>query len=263
MTLSTRACLDAISTHSRALAEAAAGRLDAPVEHCPGWSLADLVWHVSEVHWFWRTIVAELLDAPPEEDRRPARPADAELVESFAEGAEALVETLARADQSAPCWTWAPAQQDVAFVTRHQVQEAAVHHFDAAQAVGAGWEVAADVAADCVEEFLTFSVSSEADPADPPRPSLEGLIRVRPSRDGDDRLWQVFDGPIPGTLAWSEDDRQRGLDTRPGVVLGADTHASGVLLWLYGRRTDEDLFGVLSAEEQALADRFHALCFTS
>ncbi len=46
-----------IALQSAALAEAAEGNLAAPVEHCPGWTVADLVRHVYEVHWFWGTIV--------------------------------------------------------------------------------------------------------------------------------------------------------------------------------------------------------------
>ena len=33
--------------------------LERPVEHCPGWNVADLVWHLTEVHWFWSTIAAD------------------------------------------------------------------------------------------------------------------------------------------------------------------------------------------------------------
>ncbi len=51
--------------HSAGFADATRDHLDARVEHCPGWSVADLVWHLTEVHWFWGTIVEERLDAPP------------------------------------------------------------------------------------------------------------------------------------------------------------------------------------------------------
>ena len=50
-----------IRRHSAGLAAAARDNLDARVEHCPDWSVADLVWHVSGVHWFWGTIAGELL----------------------------------------------------------------------------------------------------------------------------------------------------------------------------------------------------------
>ena len=57
-----------IAEHSAGLARAAEHNLDAPVEHCPGWTVADLVWHLTEVHWFWAKIVAELPSEPPEDE---------------------------------------------------------------------------------------------------------------------------------------------------------------------------------------------------
>src|SRR5579859_3850043 len=129
--------LDAIASHSAGFAAAAAAAgLDAPVPGCPGWTVADLVDHMTEVHWFWATIVADRLAEPPPEDRRPAR-ADAErLIPAFEAGAARLVSVLRASGDAEPVWTWAPLQQDVGFVRRHQVQEAAVHHWDAEQAAG-------------------------------------------------------------------------------------------------------------------------------
>jgi len=97
-TLSTDSCLAAIERHSRGLARAARGNLDAPVEHCPGWSVADLVRHVTDVHWFWATIAEELPSSPPDASRRPSRPADGELVDAFEAGSRRLVDVLGSAD---------------------------------------------------------------------------------------------------------------------------------------------------------------------
>ncbi|MCP4967824.1 MAG: hypothetical protein GY926_21640, partial [bacterium] len=36
----------------------------APVPSCPGWSAADLTWHLLEVQYFWASIVADLLRTP-------------------------------------------------------------------------------------------------------------------------------------------------------------------------------------------------------
>jgi len=57
MSLSQADCVTAITEHSAGFAAAARGRLDARVEHCPGWSVADLVAHVVGVHWFWAEVV--------------------------------------------------------------------------------------------------------------------------------------------------------------------------------------------------------------
>jgi uncharacterized protein (TIGR03083 family) len=247
MTLPTFDCIAAITEHSAGFAEAARGAdLAARVEHCPDWSVADLVWHLTDVHWFWGTIVAETLAAPPEESRRPARPADPELVDAFVAGAARLVQVLREADQSAPCWTWASWQQDVAFVTRHQVQEAAVHHWDLAHATGAGWRVEPAVATDSVDEFLHFSVASDDDPDDPPETALDGTLALRATDTGD--TWTLTDGDRPGTARVS-----RGAYDGPAV----EASAADLLLWLYGR-TEVDTSGV----PEGLLARFRAITFT-
>ncbi len=237
--------LAAIAEHSSGLAMAAEGNLEEPVEGCPGWRVGDLVRHLTEVHWFWATIVEELLQEQPPEARRPAPAADVDLLQTFRAGAARLVAVLGAADPGAPCWTWAPAQQDVAFVIRHQVQEAAVHHWDAARAAGIPISIDPQEAADAVDEFLTFSVSSEADPADPPRLALGGRLVL--SCTDWDAAWTVQDGGAPGTLVH-----------RPGAEAGAPVlraRASDLLLWLY-RRVD------LPAPDPGLASRLRDLCFT-
>src|SRR3954447_253034 len=191
MTLSTFDCIAAITEHSAGIAEATRPHLAAKVEHCPGWSVADLVWHLTEVHWFWGTIVEERLAAPPQDSRRPPRPADEGLVDGFVRGAARLVQVLRQADQSASCWTWARQQQDVAFITRHQVQEAAVHHWDAVNAAGDRLALWPDVGTDSVDEFLHFSVASEDDPDDPPETPLDGRRALRAADTGDG--WALVD----------------------------------------------------------------------
>jgi uncharacterized protein (TIGR03083 family) len=239
--------VEAIARHSAGFADAADGNLDAGVRHCPDWSVADLVWHLTEVHWFWGTIADERLAAPPPEDRRPPRPPDDRLIASFRTGAARLVDVLRRADDAAEVWTWAPAQRDVAFITRHQVQEAAVHHWDAADAAGRAVTIEPAVAADSVAEFLTFSVSSEVDPAEPARPPLGGEFALvcTDAAAG----WTVSDGKLPGTVTFEPSARE-GVPTLSAT-------ASDLLLWLY-RRVDLPISGELTD----LIERFRTLTFT-
>lgn len=245
----------AILEHSRGLADAAEGNLAAPVERCPGWTVADLVRHVTEVHWFWGTIAGERLAEPPDESRRPPPVPDERLVEEFRAGAERLAAVLRAADGSERVWTWAPAQQDIAFIRRHQVQEAAVHHFDAAHAAradagaaGVTVAIAPAAAADAVSEFLTFSVSSDADPADPPRPDLDGRFSLVATDAA--VTWDIGPGRLPGTVAFTTSSGA----TPPGEIVAT---ASELLLWLYNR-VELDT----SAVPPELVARFRALCFT-
>ncbi|MGH7921795.1 MAG: maleylpyruvate isomerase family mycothiol-dependent enzyme [Candidatus Dormibacteraceae bacterium] len=238
--------LTAISEHSSALAAAAEGHLDLPVPSCPGWTIADLVAHLTDVQWFWATIAEDQLPAPPTEERRPARAPDLRLVEALRAETEHLLRVLGGAEPAAHVWTWAAAQQDVAFITRHQVQEAAVHHWDAANAIGRPVAIGTPVAVDSISEFLTFSVSSDADPIDPPRPALEGRFALR-CTDAD-AAWTIFDGRSAGTVRF-----EHGVRDAPALEAGA----SDLLLWLY--RRVELPAGDVSSE---LLERFSALRFT-
>jgi len=246
VTLSLEVYTNSIQEHSEALARLAPRAMDLPVEHCPGWSVEDLLRHLTEVHWFWATIVELRLDTRPEEGRPVDLPRSA-LVERFLLGAHRLVDVLRSANQSDHVWTWAPSQQNVAFVTRHQVQEIAVHHWDVAYALGEDLVVAGDVAADAIEEFLTFSVSNASDPAEPSRPSLNGSLSLLCTDL--DVGWTVRDASVPGTVEF-------GVGTESGVpTLSASS--SDLLLWLYSRVPVSG-----DAETNALGERLHALCFT-
>jgi uncharacterized protein (TIGR03083 family) len=239
--------LEAILEHSEGLALAAENNFDAAVAHCPQWSVADLVWHVSDVHWFWATIVEERLGAPPDESRRPARVRDDRLLAHFRAGAHHLVDVLERAPDDAGVWTWAPAQHDVAFVTRHQVQEAAVHHWDAANAAGEDIEIAFPIASDAVDEFLTFSVASADDTADPAPAPIAGAFVIATSDGG--YSWTIEDGPESGTLLV----RNGASDGLPTVR----ARAADLLLWLYRRVAIE-----VPTSAAPLIERFRAFTFT-
>lgn len=241
-------CASVIDDAADELCALAAGRFDEPVAGCPGWTVRDVLQHLVGVYWFWTTVVAERLSARPDDSRRPAPPEDDHLVSAVLLGERAMTGALRAADQAARVYTWAPGQQDVAFVTRHQVQETLVHGYDVAAAVGAAWPMAPDASADAVEEFLTFSVSTTTDPADAPRVALDGVIGLR-CTDAPD-AWTVEDDVVEGTIRV-----ERGLREDAVVLSGP---SGDVLLWLYGRR---HLQG--ESDHAALVSRLRALSFTS
>ena len=58
--METNEFLAALDRDSAAFVDACAvAGLGVPVPSCPDWTVADLLWHLTEVHDFWRTIVAE------------------------------------------------------------------------------------------------------------------------------------------------------------------------------------------------------------
>jgi uncharacterized protein (TIGR03083 family) len=170
-----------------------------------------------------------------------------DLFDRFLEGASHLVSVLSEAPQSDHVWTWAPSQKDVAFVTRHQVQEIAVHHWDVVHATGGTLVIEGDIASDAITEFLSVSVSSLSDPADPPRDPLNGRLGLRCSDL--DTGWTVHDDHTPGTITLDE-----GIQDGTPTLSGS---SSDVLLWLYSRVE-------LDGDEDAttLGERVHALSFT-
>jgi uncharacterized protein (TIGR03083 family) len=137
----------------------------APVPGCPGWRLADLVWHLAEVQNFWAWVVRTRAQDPSGYAEPPRHP-DGELLGYLAGRAAELETVLAGADPAAPVWTWAR-QHDVAFVLRRQLHEAVVHTVDAEQVLGDVRPVPPAVGLDGLDEFLEVLVPA-ALPQGPP-----------------------------------------------------------------------------------------------
>lgn len=139
---------------------AAAAVLDrgwsARVPACPGWTLADLVWHLAEVQHFW-TWVVRTRAQDPSGYAAPTRHPDDELLGYGAARSAELELVLAGAAPGERVWTWA-AQQDVAFVLRRQAQEATVHTADVEQVLGDLRPIPADVGLDGLDEWLQVMV---------------------------------------------------------------------------------------------------------
>jgi uncharacterized protein (TIGR03083 family) len=137
----------------------------APVPGCPGWSLADLVWHLAEVQHFWAWVVRTRAQ-DPSAYVEPARRPDDELLGFLAAQNAELETALAGADPSTRVWTWAP-QRNVAFVLRRQTQEATVHTVDVEQVLGDVRPIPPDVGLDGLDEWLEVMVPG-ALPQGPP-----------------------------------------------------------------------------------------------
>ncbi len=254
-------CTSTITAHSAALADLAEGGLDAAVEFCPGWTVRDLVHHVTEVHWFWATIVEDRLTERPTHLVHPERADDEHAVPAFQTAAERLVRVLCETDPATPVWTWAPHQQDAGFVVRHQVQEIVVHHWDAAHAAGRSLDVSPAVGSDSVDEMLQFSVVNAANQDDDPLPpALGGTFALR-CTDAD-AAWVVTDGPEPGLSAVT---RVRGHEVDAQGLLAVTGTGGQLIAWLYDRHGDPAGDADPSAVDGAhpgLLERFRHLCFT-
>jgi uncharacterized protein (TIGR03083 family) len=221
-TLAFEDLLDLVEDRSAALLESVAGcpDLDVRVPTCPDWSVRDLVKHLTEVHRFWAAAVAA---GPSERPPTPASADDslsADLLTRSAAATQELVTALRAAGPAMGCWTWW-ADCDVPMtsgaVGRHQVQEAAVHAFDAQLAAGIPQPVPAIVALDGIAEFIDISYGTAGPwPYEPARIGLHA---------DEGESW-LLDLKAPGSSV---------LDGQRETVADLHGSASNLLLTLHGR----------------------------
>ncbi|SDT62071.1 maleylpyruvate isomerase family mycothiol-dependent enzyme [Actinoplanes derwentensis] len=174
--------LSLIENRSAALREAVAAAPDrtARVPGCPDWSLTDLVAHLGAVHRFWAATVSEADDSrPPAPERIGDREPHGDLLEWSAASTALLLAALRDAGPEDPSWAWwagSGAPLTAGAVARHQVQEAAVHAYDAQETIGRPEPLPAAVAVDGVGEFLSVGLGSLG--AWPHRPARVGFHAV-------------------------------------------------------------------------------------
>jgi uncharacterized protein (TIGR03083 family) len=204
--------LEVIASESARFAELAATTpADTPIPSCPEWTARDLVAHLGEVQQFWAgNVRAARPDQATNTDTEP--PESSELVEWMRASTEALLDALRQADADTPSWTWWDRPRTAGAVARHQVQEAAVHRWDAEAAVGAAGPLDAEVADDGVGEFLEIMVGHDAD-------GLPGTVRLRSLDTGGEWSVGAGDAASPG-------------DSHTATITAT---ASDLVLLLYGR----------------------------
>ena len=114
---------------------------DAPVPTCPDWTVADLAWHLTEVHAYWAGILESEArtdeEAEAVEAGKPARPetVDATLDLFDETTGDLLTEFLGR-DDDEPAWFWLDTARTVGAIRRMQAHEATMHRVDAELAAG-------------------------------------------------------------------------------------------------------------------------------
>ncbi|WP_328758347.1 maleylpyruvate isomerase family mycothiol-dependent enzyme [Streptomyces sp. NBC_00271] len=153
---------DAIELEVRRLRDVVTSGADlsATVPTCPDWSLERLVRHAGgALRWvelIVRTKAQEniedeqvpLLEGPPAAEGDPAA-----LDAWLAETGEMLVAALREAGPDTKVWAWA-GDLSSGFWARRMTHELVIHRADATLAAGLPYEVAPDVAADAIDEWL-------------------------------------------------------------------------------------------------------------
>ncbi|WP_432105481.1 maleylpyruvate isomerase family mycothiol-dependent enzyme [Streptomyces sp. bgisy091] len=147
------------------------------VPTCPDWTLRDLVVHVGGAHrWVGEIVRGRAAEDIPE-DRVPGIGGpEGEGTEALrtwlSDGASATVEALREAGPDTEVWTWAW-ERRTAFWARRMAHETAVHRADAALATDTPFEVAPDLAADTIDEWLQIVAFAQAG-GDPEAAELRG-----------------------------------------------------------------------------------------
>ncbi|HEY3481758.1 MAG TPA: maleylpyruvate isomerase N-terminal domain-containing protein [Streptomyces sp.] len=233
-TLEFRDLLRLIDERSTAFcaAVAAAPSLDARVPTCPEWTLLDLVRHLGVGRQAWAATVAAGPTATAKAaPAGPEAPQEREaLLEWMAASTRSMLDALEEAGPDQGCWTWWGTSQSprtCGAVARHQLQEIAMHTYDAQLTAGDPRPPAEEVALDGVDEFLSTCVATtEAWPHEPAIVDYhvtEGRSwRLRFSADGA----QVTRLPLPGAAAG---------EVLEAADVSTTSTAAELLLACYGR----------------------------
>jgi len=150
--LTTSDYLNVLRREGEAFADSVATAMGKPIASCEPWVGTDLLWHMIEVHYFWKFIVENHAMNPDDYVPR-SKPADNDLLTEYRMGLDALVNALSSTDLALSCWTWAGIH-DAAWVIRRMAHETAVHAWDAHRAAGNTAQIDAVLASDGIDEFV-------------------------------------------------------------------------------------------------------------
>ncbi|EWC61692.1 hypothetical protein UO65_3050 [Actinokineospora spheciospongiae] len=155
--------------HTAGFAEAVTGAdPEARVPTCPEWPLRVLVGHIGQAHrWAADVIRSGPTPVPDPFDADPGSPGG--WSDWLHEGAAHLTDAVLTAAES-PVWTFF-GPRPATFWLRRMLHDTTVHHADAALATGTAFEVAPDLAADAISEWLEVL-------SDPVAPTLKPAFSV-------------------------------------------------------------------------------------
>lgn len=234
----------------------------APVPSCPGWTVADLLWHVAEVQHFWAQVAggADADDVVPLD-----HPGDVAALRTLvARAGTELLGALGQRSPSDASWSWHPAGGSIAWLARRQAHEALIHRVDAELAAGVDVRPpSAELALDGVDEVLTVQLEGHAGQGT----FVPEGARVLLSSSNLPGWWELalgrrtVDGE-PGSAGDRDAVRVSRLadaDAEP-VDARVTGHAWDLDLWLWGR---SDASGLEVTGDAGLVERIRAVAAES
>jgi uncharacterized protein (TIGR03083 family) len=229
-----------------ALARIIDGDLERPVPTCPGWAFRQLATHVGRGHRWAAQIVATRATTPipmreVADGKLPSDPA--QHAPWLNAGADQVIDAVTAAGSDV-VWTLS-GLGPASFWARRRAHEAAVHLADAQLAAGRDVDLAPDVAADAVDEWLTRIAANTGGTTDPAR-DLRG--------DGQSLHVHATDPGLSGTGEWLVTRTPTGVTVARGhgkADVAVRGPAAGLLLVLT-RRLPPSAPGIEVLGEHAL-----------
>jgi uncharacterized protein (TIGR03083 family) len=174
-------------------AKAVAGAApDTPVPTCPDWPLRVLVGHIGQAHrWSAGIVRTGPAPVPDPFDADPGDPGD--WAGWLHEGAAELADAVAAAGDR-PVWTFF-GSQTATFWLRRMLHDLTLHRADAAFATGAAFEVAPDLAADALDEWLDMLSHPISATLKPAFAELRGTGQTLQLRPDDGPGWLITRTP--------------------------------------------------------------------
>jgi uncharacterized protein (TIGR03083 family) len=176
-----------------------------PVPTCPEWTIRQLFRHVGRGNRWAAQIVAdrrdEALDPGEVPDGKPPKDIDA-AIDWLNAGAQLIVDSVDSVGAHTAVWTFI-GPRPAHWWVRRRLHETTVHRADAAIAVGADYQLAPELAADGIDEWLErIAVEARADssPLD-----VGATLHLHATDDG---LGPAGEWTITGTndgIAWSHE----------------------------------------------------------
>jgi uncharacterized protein (TIGR03083 family) len=235
-TLPAQRYFELIDSDTERLLEMGERGLTEQVPSCPGWDVAEVVWHTAGVYEHKVRVMADNAWPdpwpPPDFDGRP------ELA-FLREAKDDLFAEFARHAIDEPTTTFG-ADSTIGFWARRMALEAAVHRYDAELAHHDHTPVADDLALDGIDEVLRVMLAGPwwAERVDTGHP-VDAVVTV-----------------AAAGRAWSCDVRRRSVSISSELDPAAAAVVSGqpqhVFLWLWGRVDDNAV--ELSGDASTLAE---------
>lgn len=211
------------------------------------WTVATVARHVAGTHH----VVADIIRGRPDADfglfaglQTPPKDSP-EFVDWSRSGTASLLEQLSGAPADEECWSWFEPGRRVGWWARRMAHEAVVHRSDTDAAQGRELSVAADVAADGIDEYLdVFVAASRATNDAPAGPTISFECS-----DRGDRWW--LDLSVRGERVLSREPR----DASAGITGAAEQ----LLFFVWGRLSKTGATGVEVSGDVRGLDRWSEL----